>query len=299
MKAPDSVGPVVSVVIPTFDGRRWICDAIDSALAQTYTPVEVIVVDDGSSDDTHALLERRYGSRIRYRYQPNRGLPTARNVGLGLARGRYVQFLDADDLLHPDKLALQVDALERTPEYAVAFSDFASFDSDPAQHTPHRVAERFRRDDVWRSLLAGNFIVVHAALSRRDVLVAAGGFDEELSACEDYDLWLRLAARGCGFVHTPGVFALYRQTPTSMSRNRRRQIRSTVDVLRKARRQRPFSTVGEWKTYARFRLGLASVAAKAHGVALLGRLRARWSQLVAKPPADADRDRGGEDGEAA
>lgn len=225
--------PRVTIVIPAFNARKWIVEAIESARAQTYKSCEIIVVDDGSTDGTDDLLAERYGAGIQRVRQENRGLAAARNAGLARATGAYVQFLDADDLLLPAKIAAQVAALEGRPEFDVAYSDFAFFADDPARPSPSGFENRFASGEVLRSLLEDNFIVVHAALSRTEAVRRIGGFDERFRACEDYDLWLRLAAAGSRFLHTPGVPALYRRTPGSMSARRARQIAATIQAVEK------------------------------------------------------------------
>jgi len=108
---------LVSIIIPSYNSRQWVCDAIDCSLQQTYPHCEVIVVDDGSTDGTAELLSTNYGDKIRYVYQENRGLSGSRNTGLRNARGDYIQFLDADDLIALDKLEIQVRGLLRTTNH--------------------------------------------------------------------------------------------------------------------------------------------------------------------------------------
>ena len=96
--------PLVSIIIPAYNARRLIGESIDSVLNQTYSNCEILVIDDGSTDGTRAFLQHRYGDQIRYIYQKNQGRGAARNYGLRLARGKYIQFLDADDLILPDKI---------------------------------------------------------------------------------------------------------------------------------------------------------------------------------------------------
>ena len=118
-----STTPLVSVIIPCYNAGRWVHQAVDSCLAQTYRPIEVIVVDDGSTDDSADIL-RRYGDRIRFVQQPHTNGNRARNAGMALSRGRYLQFLDADDYLLPEKIASQVALLQETEDDAV-YCDYA------------------------------------------------------------------------------------------------------------------------------------------------------------------------------
>ena len=236
----------VSLVIATFNHARLLAEAIDSALAQTLDAVDVVVVDDGSTDDTPAVLGR-YGGRIRVLRQPNRGLAAARNAGLAAARGAYVAFLDADDVLAPTKLAEQVAVLERQPNVGWTYCDVLI--ETVATGAKARASERFgygaRVLDGWLfpELIHGNFIPAIAPLVRRTVLDVAGGFDERLTALEDWDLWLRLALIAPAR-YTSAVLASYRVQPGGMSEDRSRMERNRFRVLDTLYRTRPTAVEG-------------------------------------------------------
>jgi glycosyltransferase involved in cell wall biosynthesis len=236
----------VSLIIATFNHARLLGDAIDSALAQTLTGVDIVVVDDGSTDDTPAVLER-YRGRIRVLRQPNRGLAAARNTGLAAARGTYVAFLDADDIMAPAKLAEQVAVLERAPTIGWTYCDVLI--ETVATGATVRASERFgyaaRALDGWLfpELIHGNFIPAIAPLVRRTALDAAGGFDERLTALEDWDLWLRLALLAEAR-YTPAVLVSYRVQPGGMSEDRARMDRNRFHVLDKLCRTRPAALEG-------------------------------------------------------
>jgi glycosyltransferase involved in cell wall biosynthesis len=239
--APDMVAsPLVSVVIPAYNARRWLASAVDSVLTQTYQSVEIIVVDDGSTDGTAGFVASRYPDIVLLR-QANRGLSAARNAGLDAARGDFVQFLDADDVLLPAKLEKQVALLQERTSLAGVYCDFQYLESDGG-----RTASGFDEvgdDRVLRSLLRRNFIVAHAPLLRTAVVRAQNGFDESLTACEDYDLWLRLAAAGHVLQGLREVLVLYRRTPGSMSRDVRRQTEQTWKVLKRLPGYAPLGAV--------------------------------------------------------
>jgi glycosyltransferase involved in cell wall biosynthesis len=184
------VNPAVSVIIPTYQRRHYVSRAVDSVLRQTFTNFEVIVIDDGSSDGTADALAR-YGDRIRYSWQPNRGLSAARNAGIDLARGAIVAFLDSDDRFRPDHLAVVTEAFAQHPE-AVLVS------TCPRSHVAGRQKARDARlvDALPLSLLDHVAGLVDCIAVRREDLVAVGGFNEELRVAQDVELWLRLAARG-------------------------------------------------------------------------------------------------------
>ena len=228
--------PLVSVVIPAFEARPWVEDTIDSVLAQTHPRVEIIVVDDGSTDGTGTFVRERYGADVACIRQENAGLAAARNAGLEVASGRYVQFLDADDLLLPQKIARHVEILEENPGADVVYCDFEYVNAD-GSHAAHELRPFFRAGRILRPLLRRNFIVAHAPLSRLSALREVGGFDEHLRACEDYDLWLRLAADGRTFLFDDEVRVLYRRRSDSMSAHHVRQAASTAQVLRRAMRR--------------------------------------------------------------
>jgi glycosyltransferase involved in cell wall biosynthesis len=236
----------VSLVIAAFNHGRVLAEALDSALAQTLKGLEIVVVDDGSTDDTPAVLAR-YAGKVRVVRQPNRGLAAARNTGLATARGRYVSFLDADDVLMPTKLAEQQALLERAPTVGWTYCDVLI--ETVATGAQMRASERFgygaRMLDGWlfAELIRGNFIPAIAPLIRRGVLDAAGGFDEQLTALEDWDLWLRLSliseAR-----YSPAVLVRYRVHPGGMSEDRSRMDENRFRVLDKVCRTRPAAVEG-------------------------------------------------------
>jgi glycosyltransferase involved in cell wall biosynthesis len=236
----------VSLVIAAFNHARLLGEAIDSALAQTLGGVEIIVVDDGSTDDTPSLLAR-YADRVRVIRQDNRGLSAARNTGLAAARGTYVAFLDADDVLAPTKLAEQRSVLERAPTLGWTYCDvrIETVATGAAVTASERFGYATRPRDGWifPELVHGNFIPAIAPLVRRTALEAAGGFDESLTALEDWDLWLRLSliaeAR-----YTPAVLATYRVQPHGMSADRSRMDRNRFRVLDKLNRTRPSTLEG-------------------------------------------------------
>ena len=230
-----------SLIIPTFNHARVLGAAIDSALAQTLGAVDVIVVDDGSTDDTPAVLAR-YAGRVRVLRQPNRGLSSARNAGLAAARGTFVAFLDADDVMAPTKLAAQLEVLDRSPAIGWTYCDVLM--ETVATGATTRASERFgygaRALDGWLfpELIHGNFIPAIAPLVRRTALEAAGGFDERLTALEDWDMWLRLSLLAEAR-YTPAVLVTYRIRAGGMSEDRVRMDKSRFQVLDKINRTRP------------------------------------------------------------
>jgi glycosyltransferase involved in cell wall biosynthesis len=193
----------VTVVIPTRDRRAFVLEAIASVLAQRDVVPEVIVVDDGSGDDTRAALEP-FAGRIRYIGQEARGVSAARNTGARLAAGEWLAFLDSDDLWKPNKLARQLEFHARHPELLVSQTEEiwirGGVRVNPCRH------HRKPAGDIFTASLERCLVSPSAVLMRRDLFLAAGGFDESLPVCEDYDLWLRLGSRQrFGLVEEPLV----------------------------------------------------------------------------------------------
>ena len=201
---------LVSVLIPAYNSESMVGDAIRSALAQTHPAVEVIVVDDGSTDGTLGVA-REYGDRVRVIEQENSGACAARNRALAEARGEYVKFLDADDLLTPDAIEVQLGAVQRADAGArvAPYGDILAVDADrqPKTRQPRsRDIGAASPDLVERvvALLASN-IQTSLPLHRRDWLNEVGGFRPHLLRAQEYDLHLRLALAGVRFVHVPHV----------------------------------------------------------------------------------------------
>ena len=203
---------------------------MDSALAQDYSALEVIVVDDGSTDDTGIVLAS-YGAQIRLLSQPNRGCAAARNAGIAHARGRYVAFLDGDDVWWPGKIRYQIEALGKSV-YKLAYSRFVVWhrQADGGYTSAHRMFSvegiahvsncALVTGPIYEALLKDCIVWTSTVLVEKALLDAAGGFDETLVVGEDYDLWLRLS-RTVPMLGLEQPTALYRQHPHSITRSAR------------------------------------------------------------------------------
>ena len=224
--------PLVTVIIPAHNHGHYVCQAVDCALGQAWQPVEVIVVDDGSQDDT-PLRMQAYAGRVVYVRQENRGLSGARNTGLRHATGRYVQFLDADDLLDGDKIRRQVEALEADAGAGIAYGDAAFFQHDNPDGRTLYPEYQGARDVTPETISGRNPFPVNAVLVRRDLFAAVGNFDESLRSLEDWDLWMRAVLSGVRAIYVPGSLCLIRVHGSNMSRNRVRMAESCVRVLAK------------------------------------------------------------------
>jgi glycosyltransferase involved in cell wall biosynthesis len=209
---------LVSVVIPTYNRRQFVAETIDSVLAQTYGEIEVIVVDDGSTDGTGEYLKARYSTEPRFRYlwQENAERARARNTGIKAAQGEYVAFLDSDDLWLPEKLEAQMRLLTAHPEMVMAVSWFEFIDEQ------HRTLGVFASPDMAdvasgdfaRRMIAANRIGSPTPVIKREVLLDAGMFcpDCKVLCFEDWELWTRVSVFGrVGLI--PTVLALHRIHP--------------------------------------------------------------------------------------
>jgi len=226
--------PLVSVIIPAYNARKWIDETLQSVRQQTWRDYEVVVVDDGGEDNLQHYLEITYPNQLKVIRQENRGLSSARNTGFASASGRFICFLDADDLILPEKLETQVNILETYPHVGVVFSDYEMFSDGAPQFVDHQKPILWQEEDFWTILLRYNPIVVHAALVRRELIDRYGGFDEEMVSCADWDFWMRLVLHGVVFAFEKRKSALYRQRSDSLSRNRLTKAEADLQVMNKA-----------------------------------------------------------------
>ena len=203
--------PRVTIVIPVYNGANYLHEAIDSALAQTYPNVEVLVVNDGSSDGgaTEAIA-RSYGTRIRYLAKPNGGVASALNLGLREMTGEYFSWLSHDDVYLPRKVAAQIERAGSEPRDAILYSDYEFIDPAGRHLRTRRVGDVGPSMRV--ALITGDPVNGCTVLAPRSLLLRAGGFDESLRTIQDYDLWFRLAADH-PFVHVPEVLLKSRVHP--------------------------------------------------------------------------------------
>jgi glycosyltransferase involved in cell wall biosynthesis len=224
--ATDATPPLVSVVLPCYNSSRYLAEAIESVLLQTYPRIEIIVVDDGSTDET-ARIARSYP--VQYIYQVNRGLSAARNTGILHCHGEYVLFLDHDDRLLPRAVETGVKLLEEHPECALAVGEhrYIGADGRAIGYSNKRAAGR----DHYLMLLEHNFIETPcSALHRRSGIALTGGFDESLKAAEDLEFYLRTARQSAWVAHEAPV-AEYRLHDSSMSRDAERMLEVSYRVL--------------------------------------------------------------------
>jgi hypothetical protein len=232
----------VAVVITTYNHAHFLGEALESALRQSHPPDEVIVVDDGSADDPASVVSRFRG--VRLISQRNKGLAAARNTGWRSASSGFVVFLDADDRLLPEALASNLWFFEQQPTCGFVYGGYRWISVQG--HVLSIAPPQAIGTDAYAAFLRGNQIGMHATVMyRRDVLVKAGGFDERLPACEDYDMYLRLASSHCvGW--NPACLAEYRRHKGNMSSHLPLMLHSALRVLR---RQHPNASCrADWAT---------------------------------------------------
>jgi glycosyltransferase involved in cell wall biosynthesis len=237
--------PYVSVIVPTHNSATFVEAALASVLAQTYTDYEIIVVDDGSTDETGEVL-RRFDGRIICHWQQNQGASAARNAGIRSARGELVCLLDADDFWRPDKLSRQVAVMAANPSVGLLFADAMEADGATVQKASILKTMKFGPEalsqiplpEAFRKLLIENFIPTSTVMIRAACFATSGLFDEDLPNAEDRDMWLRMAAHfeiGC----VPVVLATKRSHGANISTRTQLALESRIKVWTQNRRRFP------------------------------------------------------------
>jgi len=207
--------PKISVVIPAYNAELTIRETIESVQKQTFSDFELIIINDGSTDGTLEVIESINDSRLKIFSYQNGGLSVARNRGVVHATGEFIAFLDADDLWTPDKLELQLVALEQYPEAGLAYS--WTYFMNEKENCLFPGSRSCYEGNVYKHLLIHNFIANGSnPLIRREVIESVGGFDPELSHFADWDYWLRIA-HNWSFVLIPKYQIYYRQSSRTMS----------------------------------------------------------------------------------
>lgn len=225
---------MVSVIIPTYNYAAFIAETLDSVIRQTYTDFECLIIDNGSTDNTKDIVEPYLSDpRFKYYYRENKGVAVARNEGMSLANGKYIQFLDADDLIEKNKLKAAVEFLEANGGTDIVYSDmryfknenplalFKSYKCDPADDKPWMSYVSGHGKNLAEVFLKGNTIVISSPVFRRALLEEVGMFDESLQHNEDWDFWFRIALGGkqFKFFDSPEAKTLIRLHKTSASVN--------------------------------------------------------------------------------
>lgn len=211
---------LVSVIIPCFNAEKWLAEAIDSCLKQTYPNIEIIVVDDGSTDTSVEIIQS-YGDQITWITGPHQGGNSARNRGFTLSQGDYIQFLDADDYILPEKIARQVAYLEETGADAVYGDWRYQYHLKTGEVQLSDIELSGAQSDLLESLLSTWWVAVASLLYQRKSVEQCGGWDETLQAAQDRDFLIAIALTGAQVIYQPGCYAIYRRygsTTVSTSR---------------------------------------------------------------------------------
>jgi glycosyltransferase involved in cell wall biosynthesis len=215
--------PLISGIVPVFNCERYLGEALESMFAQTYQPIEIIVVDDGSTDGTAGVVAS-FGDKVCYWRQENAGPATARNGGLSLAQGEFVAFLDADDLWHPEKLTRQMARFEARPELDLCITHIQNFWIPELADE----AERYRGHPLSQPMPG---YVAQAILARRSVFETVGGFNTELKHAEKTDWFLRAMELGIVLELLPDVLVYRRLHETNTTRSRKLASASREEYL--------------------------------------------------------------------
>lgn len=235
-----SAVPAFTIVIPAYNAQATLQSCVRSALGQTESDLEVVIVDDGSRDRTGEVARGFTDPRVTVVTQPNGGLPAARNAGVRRARAEIVCFLDADDLLLPHYLQTVSATLSARPDADFVYCDAYTFDDRTRRVRKHTTTHYVRRpspaptapDGMLEELIKRNFIIIPVAV-RRPVIEAAGLFDEAMTAAEDWDMWLRLTAAGHLAVEAPMPLGLRREHPSQMSADPGRMVTNHIYMWEK------------------------------------------------------------------
>lgn len=238
--------PLVSIIIPAYNRARFLPETLNSALGQSIADIECIVVDDGSTDGTKDVVDRfsERDPRVRYLQQENRGPSAARNYGLAEARGRFIQFLDSDDIIVPDKLAQQLAQLDGAGNLAMSYCDYRYCAHDDVNETasrdnlpPPRFVMQRALWDIASRWETGFSIPMHCFLFDARFFRECGiRFDEELANHEDWDCWMRIFALDPKVFHIPEMLAIYRLHDDSICTDRMKLAVGFEKAIRKQQR---------------------------------------------------------------
>jgi tetratricopeptide (TPR) repeat protein len=262
--APDSRKSAVDIIIPCYNTGQYLKQAIDSALAQTYPHINVLVVDDGSTDDTREIVQS-YEGRVEYFYQENKGLPAARNAGISRTHAEFVCLLDADDVILPHMIQDQLNELEQDGSVDITHGKTLAFDEDDIAH-PY--AEIWRPQCLWSDYIGALSVIcaIHlgSSLVRRTCFQRFGLLTQELTqqGCEDWAFWLNCALHGAVFRHVPRVHGLYRQHPRSMSSSEQAIASRESELIKLAARMFGLSSVSDARRLKVLSCGIRSIAAR-------------------------------------
>jgi len=235
----DKIKPKVSVIVPTFNSVKYIGKCVDSILSQDYGNIEIVIVDDGSVDNTEEFIKNEYrnSTSIKYIYKKNGGVSSARNVGINFCEGELIAFLDADDVYVESKISCQVRHFAENVECMMVYSDMFIFDERSLIHSSYhdKIGVNCPSGFIFNDLLLHHLVWTGTVMLKKSVLDDVGLFDESLKTAEDYDLWLRIAAKH-RVDYIPKILSGYRRGHCSLttdknSKNKKYTKPDTVKVI--------------------------------------------------------------------
>jgi glycosyltransferase involved in cell wall biosynthesis len=224
----------ISIIIPAYNVSEYICETLESILSQIYQPLEIIFVNDGSTDETENVL-MPYMKSIRYVRQQNRGLASARNLGLKLAQGQLIQFLDADDLLDPSKISRQAAFFVDNANVDICYCSCIHFEENLQNKKSFFYQKTILGDNPLLQILNINDVFpipIHSALFRRSVFERVGYFNEGLRSNEDREFWIRIQLQKLLIKHTDFFGVYYRKHAKNMTKNLNHMVEGFIDFNR-------------------------------------------------------------------
>lgn len=221
--------PLITVITPTFNRADFIEEAVNSVLAQTYGNFELLIVDDGSTDDTKAVLAPALqDTRVQYFYQQNQGQSVARNLALAKAKGEFICFLDSDNYWPPEKLESQVRQFAENPDYDVVYGDIIEIDEQGREVT--RKNMRRYSGNISSFMIRDNCVSMNTAMARKRCFDELGAISGQRRVADDYDLWLRFSAK-FRFLYVPEFWAFYRVMENQISTDKTRRFDSNWQII--------------------------------------------------------------------
>lgn len=238
--------PLISIVTPTYNRADFILEAVQSVIDQSYPHWEMVIIDDGSKDDTQELLAPyiEKDNRLKYFYQENQGQSVARNRGIKESNGDYICFLDSDNKWLPEKLKVSVTAALESPDSDIIYGDNITIDIDGVEIS--RISMPKFSGKITSLLLKDNFISMNTTMTKRECFENLGGFNEKDRLAEDYELWLRMSTQ-YSFLYVPEYMGCYRVMEDQLSTDKEKRFWANERILINFRRDYPSAvTRSDW-----------------------------------------------------
>lgn len=230
-----NTNPLVSVVIPVYNGEKYIAECLESVYQQTYPFFEVIIIDDGSTDQSLEIINKMPGEK-KIISQKNKDVSHARNTGIKNASGQLIAFLDQDDLWDKRRLEKLIKIFLKNPDVDLFFTDLSKFNDERKNWHPkdrHKAASRLSDENLFENLIRKNVLMPSAVMVKKDSFIKAGMFDPEFRTCGDYEMWLRMAAKGKRFRYLPEPLTLCRQHGENTSKKIEIMNEDRLNAIRK------------------------------------------------------------------